>query len=55
MLAIALSGLAVISVYKLAFTGFKYGVGLFDPYRPRTPLHGADPAPNGTPSTTGPA
>lgn len=27
-LAIALSGLAVISVYKLAFTGFKYGVGL---------------------------
>jgi hypothetical protein len=27
-LAIALSGLAVISVYKLGFTGFKYGVGL---------------------------
>ena len=27
-LPIALSGLAVVIIYKLAFTGFKYGVGL---------------------------
>ena len=36
-LPVALTGLAAIIVYKLAFTGFKYGAGLC---RPRS-AHGA--------------
>ena len=36
-LPVALTGLAAIIVYKLVFTGFKFGVGR---WRPR-PSHGA--------------